>query len=84
MPVNVLDLQDARLAGQMNFRAFQREFLAQWLRPLMEIVITKRNERIMIEWDRMPAELHDAMKMQFPDQYARAEQAIAQMKEQYK
>ena len=84
MPVTVLDLQDAKLAGQMSFRAFQREWLAQWLRPLMEIVISRRNERIMLEWDRMPPELHVAMQAQFPDQYVKAEQAVREMREKYK
>ena len=84
MPVTVLDLADAKLAGQMTFRDWQREWLAQWLRPLLEIVTAKRNERIIIEWDRMPPELHDVMKMQFPEQYAQAEKAVREMKTQFK
>jgi hypothetical protein len=84
MPITVLDLDDAKLAGAMSFKAFQREWLAQWLKPLLEIVTAKRNERIVIEWDKMPPELHDAMKSQLPEQYAQAERAVAQMKEQYK
>jgi len=84
MSITVLDLQDARLAGKMEFRAFQREWLTQWLRPLMEIVITRRNERIMLEWDRMPPELHVAMQTQFPDKYAQAEEAVREMREKYK
>ena len=84
MPVTVLDLADAKLAGQMSFREFQREWLAQWLKPLLEIVVAKRDERILIEWDRMPPELHDAMKVQFPDKYAQAEKAVREMREKYK
>jgi hypothetical protein len=84
MPITVLDFEDAKLAGQMSFKDFQRSWLAQWLRPLLEIVTAKRNERIVLEWDRMSPELHDAMKMQFPDQYAAAEKAVREMKAQFK
>ena len=84
MPVTIVDLADAQLLGQMTFKEFQREWLSQWLRPLMEIVITRRDEKVLQEWDKLSPELHEAMQQDFPDQHKQALKAINKMRKQFK
>ena len=84
MPISIVDLEDAKLLGTLNFREFQKSWLADWLRPLILIVVAKRDEQTLVEWDKLPPELHEAMERDHPEQHAEAMTAIEQMRKQFK
>jgi hypothetical protein len=83
MPINIVDLADAQLLGQLTFKEFQREWLAQWLMPLMQIVVARQEEKVLREWDKISPELHDTMEQDFPEQYAQAIRSVTQMRKQF-
>ena len=84
MPINIIDLEDARLLGDLTFKEWQREWLAQWLRPLMELVIAKRDEKVLQEWDKLPQGMIETMQQVQPEKFAEATAAIDQMRKQFK
>ena len=84
MPISIVDLEDAKLLGTLNFREFQKVWLADWLRPLMQIVVAKRDERTLVEWDKLPPELMETMQQDHPDEFAEASAAIKEMRKQFK
>jgi len=84
MPISIVDLEDAKLLGTLNFREFQKQWLADFLRPLMQIVVAKRDEQTLIEWDKLSPEIHETMERDYPEQHAEAMTAIEQMRKQFK
>lgn len=84
MPISIIDLEDAKLLGTLNFREWQKSWLADWLRPLIDIVLTKRDEQTLVEWDKLPPELMERLEQDQPEKFAEAAAAIEQMRKQFK
>lgn len=80
MPLDIFAAQDAAMAGVQIFQKWQRDWLAQWLKPLMDMVEALQTEQVVNQWELLDPQLKEFMEKQYPEEYAKAEKIISDLK----
>jgi len=76
MPLTNRDAQDSALAGALDVKEFFMEFMLEWMMPDLRQMQAGADEKALVVWDRMPADLKARYQQADPETYALAEKNI--------
>ncbi len=84
MTATIIDAQDAAHSASVDAQGWAREFVSEWLRPMIEMQQARTIEQAVMMIEQMPPEMKAMMQAQNPEQYAAMMKAVDQLKKRGK